>query len=153
MPSLLMMISLLAATVFTIVNAAAVSPNPAVLSREAINTGDMAWFPPGLGACGKVNSASDTIVALSADIFDLQTPNGNPNNNPLCGKQVCVTSLKANDPITNQLYQIRINFNGKSAVATIEDRCPSLSCAEYAIDVGPAVFSQLDDLSVGHVSV
>lgn len=48
--------------------------------------GDMTYYDAGLGACG-VQSASDApVVALSEILFDPQTPNGNPNNNPLCGQ-------------------------------------------------------------------
>ena len=40
---------------------------------------------------------------------------------------------------------------GKTASATVVDKCPE--CASGSIDVSPAVFTQLADLSVGRIQV
>lgn len=48
----------------------------------------MTYFTDGLGACGVTSGPNDYIVALSEALFDPQTPNGNPNNNPLCGQKL-----------------------------------------------------------------
>ena len=67
--------------------------------------GDITFYVPGLGSCGFVSGPSDRIVAISKDLFDQYTPNGNPNNNPLCGKQITIDHL------------------GQQTVCTIADRC------------------------------
>ncbi|CAG8526087.1 11848_t:CDS:2 [Ambispora leptoticha] len=95
------------------------------------HSGDGTFYNPGLGACGQTDDDQSMIVALNAPDFDPSTPNGNPNKNSLCGRQ------------------IRICYNGKTVVATIEDRCPE--CASGAIDMSPAVFNQLADPSVGRL--
>ncbi|KAI0161893.1 RlpA-like double-psi beta-barrel-protein domain-containing protein-containing protein [Hypoxylon sp. FL1284] len=46
---------------------------------------------------------------------------------------------------------INIHYNGKSASAKIVDKCPG--CTGDGIDVSPAVFKKLVDLSAGRVSV
>ncbi|CAG8654549.1 296_t:CDS:2 [Ambispora leptoticha] len=97
------------------------------------HSGSGTFYNPGLGACGQTDSDSDTIVAMGAPYFDQYTPNGNPNHNTLCGKQ------------------IKIHYNGKSAIGTIEDRCPE--CAGGDVDMSPAVFNQLADPSQGRIPI
>ncbi|KAL2020576.1 hypothetical protein VTK56DRAFT_8164 [Thermocarpiscus australiensis] len=58
-------------------------------TNVAATSGRFTWYNPGLGACGIPNSDSDLVVALSHADFDPSTPNGNPNNNPLCGRHTC----------------------------------------------------------------
>ncbi|KAI1128068.1 RlpA-like double-psi beta-barrel-protein domain-containing protein-containing protein [Nemania abortiva] len=96
-------------------------------------SGDLTYYTPGLGACGVYNGESDAIVALSWELFDQYTPNGNPNLNSLCGRQV------------------QISLNGKTAVVTVEDRCQG--CQYGDLDVPVAVFSQLADPSVGRTQM
>ncbi|KAH8157537.1 hypothetical protein CIB48_g10708 [Xylaria polymorpha] len=79
------------------------------------------------------NSESDSIVALSKALFDQYTPNGNPNLNSLCGRQ------------------IQINLGGNSAVVTVEDRCEG--CQYNDLDVPIAVFSRLADPNAGRVQM
>nr|POE54448.1 allergen asp f 7 like [Quercus suber] len=95
------------------------------------HTGDMTFFTPGLGACGVTSGPNDQIVALSEALFDPQTPNGNPNNNPLCGQKITVS------------------LGGKSIELTVVDRCTG--CAENDIDTTESSFSQLADPSLGRV--
>ncbi|KAI2642587.1 RlpA-like double-psi beta-barrel-protein domain-containing protein-containing protein [Xylaria nigripes] len=114
--------------------AGVVSAAPAGNKLEARSqTGDLTYYATGLGACGVTNSESDSIVAISKDLFDQYTPNGNPNLNSLCGRQ------------------IQINLNGKSAIVTVEDRC--VGCAMNDLDVPVAVFSELADPALGRVSM
>ncbi|KAI1312130.1 RlpA-like double-psi beta-barrel-protein domain-containing protein-containing protein [Xylaria venustula] len=115
-----------------LVSAAPATSSPALASRQT-QSGDLTYYAPGLGACGVTNSESDAIVALSQELFDQYTPNGNPNLNSLCGRQ------------------IQINLGGKSAVVTVEDRCTG--CAYNDLDVPVAVFSQLADPSLGRVEI
>jgi hypothetical protein len=96
-------------------------------------TGDLTFYDVGTGACGVTNTDSDMICAASMllyDGFDGYT-GANPNNNPICGKQVAIT------------------YGGKTITVTIEDRC--VGCAEYDLDLSPAAFNQLADPSVGRL--
>ncbi|KAI0440199.1 RlpA-like double-psi beta-barrel-protein domain-containing protein-containing protein [Xylaria telfairii] len=111
-----------------------VSAAPATTPVQARDmTGDLTYYTPGLGACGVWNSESDSIVALSKALFDQYTPNGNPNLNSLCGRQ------------------IQINLGGKSTVVTVEDRCEG--CQYNDLDVPIAVFSRLADPNAGRVQM
>ncbi|KAK3690169.1 RlpA-like double-psi beta-barrel-protein domain-containing protein-containing protein, partial [Podospora appendiculata] len=89
-------------------------------------TGSFTYYETGLGACGWYSSDSDYIVALNWEQFDPATPNGNPNDNTLCGSQ------------------IQANYNGNSVVVTVVDRCAGCSWGD--LDFSPAAFSQLADL-------
>jgi hypothetical protein len=84
-------------------------------------TGEMTYFTPGMGACGHDSSESEHMVAVSMALFDQYTPNGNPNNNPLCGKTLTITSP-----------------DGSSHEATIWDRC--VGCAEADLDMPQSFF-------------
>lgn len=48
-------------------------------------------FLAGLGACGMNSNGNELVCAMAAPDFDPQTPNGNPNNNRLCGKYISVS--------------------------------------------------------------
>ncbi|KAI0105513.1 RlpA-like double-psi beta-barrel-protein domain-containing protein-containing protein [Nemania sp. FL0031] len=109
------------------------APATAVAEKRQTMNGDLTYYAPGLGACGVYNSESDAIVAVSWQLFDQYTPNGNPNLNSLCGRQ------------------IQINLNGKSTVVTVEDRCQG--CQYGDLDVPVAVFSQLADPNVGRTQM
>ena len=80
-------------------------------------SGDGTFYAAGLGACGITNSDTDMIAAISSTYFDaypyvvfLVSPHavhahtsfsgatGNPNSNPICGKQIratCQSSLNS----------------------------------------------------------
>lgn len=92
-------------------------------------SGRFTYYNPGLGACGQTHGDGDLVVALSYVDFDPQTPNGNPNNNPLCGRR------------------LRAHYAGKSVDVTAVDRCPG--CNSGDLDLSPAAFQALADLSVG----
>ena len=100
------------------------------LTRRS-NDGSFTWYNTGLGACGQVHTDAGLVVALSAPLFDPYTPNSNPNYNSLCNRR------------------LRANYNGRSVDAIVVDRC--LACATYDLDLSPAAFQQLADLSVGRI--
>ncbi|KAK3305985.1 RlpA-like double-psi beta-barrel-protein domain-containing protein-containing protein [Chaetomium strumarium] len=105
---------------------------PAMAARDidvAATSGKFTYYNQGLGACGQNYGDGDYVVALSHADFDLSTPNGNPNNNPLCGKR------------------LRASYNGKSVEVTVVDRC--VTCNSEDLDLSPAAFGALADLSVG----
>jgi len=98
-----------------------------------VHTGDGTFYATGLGACGITNNDSDMIAAIAHANFDSFPgyAGGNPNNNPICGKQVTA------------------HYQGKSVTVTITDRCGG--CEEDALDFSPAAFDQLADPSIGRL--
>ena len=118
------------AVMATVMGAVTASPiagtngNPLTINtaRGAFGSGRFTYYTPGLGACGQTHSEADLVVALNAAEFDPSTPNGNPNNNPLCGRK------------------IRAHYNGKSVDVTLVDRCPG--CGSGDLDLSPTAFSK-----------
>ncbi|KAJ8456703.1 hypothetical protein ONZ51_g11962 [Trametes cubensis] len=96
-------------------------------------SGDGTYYATGLGACGIVNHDTDYIAAVSHLLFDNYPGyNGvNPNNNPVCNRQ------------------IKANYQGKSVTITVTDRCTG--CAVTDLDFSPSAFSQLADFAVGRL--
>ncbi|KAF8488085.1 RlpA-like double-psi beta-barrel-protein domain-containing protein-containing protein, partial [Gautieria morchelliformis] len=94
------------------------------------HSGDVTFFPPGLGACGKFNVASDLIVAVSFEVFNSFGPQS--NGNPVCGRKI-----KATAP------------GGKTVTVSVEDKCAS--CAQFNLDMSPGAFDQLADERVGRL--
>jgi len=97
-------------------------------------TGQGTYYGTGLGACGITNNDSQYIAAVSHLLFDTFPgyTSGNPNNNPICGKQVTA------------------HYQGKSVTVTITDRC--VGCAITDLDFSPSAFSQIADQSIGRIS-
>ncbi|KAI1088900.1 barwin-like endoglucanase [Rostrohypoxylon terebratum] len=93
-------------------------------------SGDMTYYTPGLGACGKTNTQADHIVAVSPAQYG---NDANPNKAKVCGRK------------------IKISYGGKSATATVTDKCPE--CLSGSIDVSPSVFKELAPLAKGRVKV
>jgi len=102
------------------------------IPRSATFSGDGTFYEVGLGACGQTNSDSQLVCALSFTQFD-PSPNGNPNLNPNCGRQ------------------IQISSGGKSVVCTIVDRCQG--CAFGSVDMSPAAFDKLANPSAGRIPI
>ena len=96
-------------------------------------TGEMTYFTPGMGACGHTSTESEEMVAISQDLFDQYTPNGNPNNNPLCGQTVSISSA-----------------DGTTRKATIWDRC--VGCAEGDLDMPQSFFDQVTKDKEGKIA-
>ncbi|CAG8531789.1 2906_t:CDS:1 [Paraglomus occultum] len=93
--------------------------------------GDLTFYQPGLGACGRFNKASDFIAAVSHTLYDQFTIGGNPNNNSLCGRRIKVT------------------FGSKSIFVRMVDRCEG--CQPDDLDLSPAAFGKLAPLSRGRI--
>ncbi|KAJ7622885.1 barwin-like endoglucanase [Mycena rosella] len=97
------------------------------------HSGDGTFYAPGLGACGKTNTANQLIVAVGHGIFDSYPgATANPNKNPICGK-----TLKA-------------TFGGKSVTVTVEDRCAGCPGAAD-LDFTEAGFKKLANLDIGRI--
>ncbi|CAH7677119.1 RlpA-like double-psi beta-barrel-protein domain-containing protein-containing protein [Phakopsora pachyrhizi] len=95
--------------------------------------GQATFYTPGLGACGETHTESEMVVAISKDLFQsLGGASSNPNQNPVCGKTVTAS------------------YQGKSCSVKIIDLC--MSCAQGDLDLSPAAFKQLSDLSAGRIS-
>ncbi|KAK4676173.1 hypothetical protein QC764_509759 [Podospora pseudoanserina] len=128
----------LAVAFLSLTSAAPTTPAPAspleVEAREiaARARGQFTWYNTGLGACGKWNNDGELVVALNRHVFDPQTPNGNPNNNPLCGRM------------------IRASYNGKTVDVRVVDRCPG--CAAGDLDLSPTAFQRLASLGTGRIT-
>ncbi|KAK7934710.1 riboflavine-aldehyde-forming enzyme [Apiospora marii] len=98
---------------------------PAAVVAPRSSAGDMTYYNPGLGSCGLTNSDGDAVVALA--------PSQYADHPDACGKKIV------------------INYGGKTAVATVVDKCPG--CSPESIDVSPSVFQTLDSLDAGRVQV
>lgn len=110
--------------------APAPAPIPSSNSPETFpNVGEMTYYDTGLGACGWVSTDSDYIVALSQQVFDKKTPNGNPNNNPYCGKK------------------IEAKWGSKTVIVTVVDSCPG--CAPNDLDFSPSAFEAIANKDLG----
>lgn len=95
------------------------------------HTGDLTWYEVGLGACGKTNVASDSVVAVAESLFDTFST-GNPNTNPLCGKTITITGK-----------------DGSKYPATVVDRCTG--CKVSDLDLSQDFFNKVTDHGDGRV--
>lgn len=96
--------------------------SPNLVARAS---GDITWFHPGLGACGKTNGDNDLIVAVSAGLYDSQKP---------CGRRMRVKGPKG------------------SVDVTVVDRCGG--CAYNDVDLSPAAFKKaVGNLGLGRKKV
>jgi hypothetical protein len=105
------------------------------MSLTGTMTGDGTFYATGLGACGITNHDSDFIVAVSKLLYDTYPgyagPGTNPNDNPICGKQIEAT------------------YQGKSVRVTVVDRCEACACG--SLDFSPAAFNTIGDPAVGRL--
>lgn len=107
--------------------------SPSASSSGGSFKGQGTYYTPDVGACGKTNTESDMIVAVSQDLYkDKQTGN-NPNNNPICGRKIKAT------------------YQGKSVEVTVADAC--VGCKYYDLDFSPAAFSKIADKDLGRIDI
>lgn len=120
------MVSFITTAISTLCLALATSaaPTEAGVQGAASHTGDITWYNTGLGACGQTNTNSDLVAAVSHSLYDREHP---------CGRN------------------IRIDYQGKSLVVAVVDRCEA--CAEDDIDLSPTAFERvIGPLGDGRVS-
>jgi len=98
------------------------------LEKRVTHVGRGTWFHTGQGNCGQWNTDQDPIVAMALAFY-------NQNNGVNCG----------------QWLQITNTANSKTTLAYVHDSCPG--CSWNDLDMSPAVFSQLADLSVGVLEI
>ncbi|OAX78414.1 hypothetical protein ACJ72_07278 [Emergomyces africanus] len=96
-------------------------------------TGDLTYYTPGLGACGIDSNDSESVCAVSWQLYDAVSTGTDPNANPLCGKK------------------LRLRKGDRSVDVTVVDRC--VDCKLNDIDVSPSVFERLDSQEHGRVDV
>jgi predicted RNA-binding Zn-ribbon protein involved in translation (DUF1610 family) len=96
------------------------------------NQGEATFFSIGLGACGKYNTDNDMVCAIPHGMFD-PSPNGNPNLNPNCGKQMIVCRGE------------------RCVTVTIVDRCEA--CVPGDVDLSPKAFGLIAKPEEGRVKV
>ncbi|RHZ81888.1 hypothetical protein Glove_117g328 [Diversispora epigaea] len=98
--------------------------------------GDATFYGVGLGACGFTNTNDEMIFAMPAVMFD-PSPNGNPYQNPNCGKEAIVTR--------------RVGGVKKRVRVICVDRC--VGCKYGDIDLSPAAFNMIASPDEGRVKV
>ncbi|KAG5418898.1 DAG7 [Candida metapsilosis] len=116
----------------TAIQSSSASPSSSQPSGS-LQSGQGTYYSTGMGACGKVSTDSDYIIAISHDMYDEHNIDSNPNHNPLCGKQ------------------IRAYCQGKSVDVTVVDRCEA--CSYNDLDFSPSAFTQLADKSLGRIDI
>ncbi|KAK3315668.1 RlpA-like double-psi beta-barrel-protein domain-containing protein-containing protein [Apodospora peruviana] len=99
--------------------------------------GDLTYYSPALGACGYNNTDADAVVAVAWSVYDAAAAegNGNPNENPLCGRKIRVWITEGDE-------------DGGVNV-TVMDRCTG--CEVTDLDLSPGVFGLLADEAEGRV--
>ncbi|KAJ3074669.1 hypothetical protein HK102_005745 [Quaeritorhiza haematococci] len=85
------------------------------------------------GACGSPINDGERVCALNAALFDQYTPNGNPNRNSLCGKQIRVSGPKG------------------STTCTVRDRLPIGGAQD--VDMTRPAFGDIADFDAGRVPI
>lgn len=118
------------------ISIAATSATTATSSTASLTSGfsgQGTYYSTGLGACGITNVDTDYICAISHELYDEYTPDGNPNDNTLCGKKITA------------------HYGGKSVEVTVVDRCEG--CSYYDLDFSPSAFDLIADASLGRIDI
>ncbi|KAK7690385.1 hypothetical protein QCA50_007043 [Cerrena zonata] len=114
------------ASVLSLATATPIANNATLDKRASTHTGRGTWFNVGLGACGYTDEDSDSIVALSTNIYD---------SGSHC----------------NKWLTIKNKANGKTAKGQVRDACPG--CSSNDIDMSPTLFKKLGSLDTGVLTV
>ncbi|KAI8384341.1 RlpA-like double-psi beta-barrel-protein domain-containing protein-containing protein [Radiomyces spectabilis] len=100
-----------------------------ILEKRSFS-GDGTFYTVGMGSCGTDDSNEDMVAALNAPQMGSSS---NPNNNPNCGRKARVKGPKG------------------SVTVKIVDTCPP--CKKGDLDLSPAAFAKIADMSEGRVSI
>ncbi|KAF9513660.1 hypothetical protein BS47DRAFT_1343883 [Hydnum rufescens UP504] len=116
--------------VATLLLASTVTTSASPIERRAY-TGQASWTEQGLGACGITATDDQLVTAVQAHYFDSYPgyKGGNPNKNPLCGRNITAT------------------YNGNVVTVRVTDR--SVGGAKYDLNLSPAAFNVLDNTADG----
>ncbi|EJD03838.1 barwin-like endoglucanase [Fomitiporia mediterranea MF3/22] len=102
---------------------------------SGVQHGDGTFFDVGLGSCGITSSSTEMVAAISKQVYDgYPGATGNPNNNPICGKEVKAT------------------YQGKSVTVKIVDRCDGCT-GPTDLDFSRGAFDQLADEGAGRIQI
>lgn len=85
--------------------------------------GYFSYYDVGMGACGVSNTDSEYVFAISESIFDANMKDGNPNNNPLCKRQISITT-----------------YAGSKITAQMMDRCVGCDASGSHLDLSPSLW-------------
>ena len=101
------------------------------VSGSGAQTGHATFYTPGVGlsADGKQHEDSELVVAVSSSLWS----GGNPNNDPLIGKQINVTGPKG------------------TVTATVTDKLPDSD--PNHLDLSQGAFEKIADLDAGDVPI
>ncbi|XP_055347298.1 papain inhibitor-like [Paramacrobiotus metropolitanus] len=94
--------------------------------------GKATFYYPAMGACGKVNTKTEMVMAISHVQYG---EHSNPNKAPVCGKCALVKAVDS----------------GEQVKVKVVDRCEG--CDSGSIDLSPAAFEKLADKDLGHIEV
>lgn len=98
--------------------------NAAPIEKRASYSGDATFYEVGLGSCGETNSDDELVAALSSELM---------GSGEYCGKSA------------------KIKSKSGSVTVKVVDTCPS--CAKGSVDLSPAAFKKIGDLSEGRISI
>ncbi|KAI8089466.1 RlpA-like double-psi beta-barrel-protein domain-containing protein-containing protein [Halteromyces radiatus] len=94
------------------------------LQERSIFSGDGTFYTVGLGSCGKTNTDSELVVALSSSLMA---------KGKYCGKKIKITTPTG------------------TVTATVVDTCPS--CSPSSVDLSPAAFKKIGKVAAGRISI
>ncbi|KAG1450683.1 hypothetical protein G6F56_008275 [Rhizopus delemar] len=96
----------------------------APIEKRTSMSGDGTFYEVGLGSCGNTNTDTELVAALSSSLM---------SSGSYCGKSITVKS------------------SSKSVTVKVVDSCPS--CSKGDVDLSPAAFKKLAELSEGRISI
>ncbi|KAK4185115.1 RlpA-like double-psi beta-barrel-protein domain-containing protein-containing protein [Podospora australis] len=113
-------------------------PLPWTATGTKEQKGELTYFSPALGACGWMNTDSDTVAAVSHELYDAAAAEGqtNPNQNTLCGRWIRV--WRDGEDKTRNGIDVQV-----------VDRCTG--CGVTDLDLTLGVFDRLADKDEGRI--
>ena len=145
--------------------------------------GDLTYYDPGLGACGKVSKDGDDVVSVSHFVFDAVGRGiSDPNGNGLCGRKIravregrsvdlvvvdrCMYSfpfacqIERNQFLCSfieqwilRVYRMLQDIIYSMPMLTMIRHDTGVGCQPTSIDVPPATFAKLANPDLGRVDV
>jgi expansin (peptidoglycan-binding protein) len=92
--------------------------------RSSSFSGDGTFYTVGLGSCGKTNSDTELVAALSSDLME---------GGKYCGKKIKITTPTG------------------TVTATVVDTCPG--CAKGSVDLSISAFKKIGKVAAGRIAI
>lgn len=92
--------------------------------RSSSFSGDGTFYTVGLGSCGKTNTDTELVAALSSDLM---------SDGKYCGKKIKITTSTG------------------TVTATVVDTCPG--CAKGSVDLSPSAFKKIGKVAAGRIAI